>query len=275
MLRLTYSPGSLPETEQLNNEKKRGDKSALTGAQEGGLLHSRDAEALSAANKRHTAGACGAVVCGGAVGDAPHAPTHDFGTGAPLCGIGRTGIFRLTVRLDRAGTGQLVIAVFRAALHGFVTGAHAVTTGGLCGVRAILGADCHGLISIALIIPAGSGCQHGRVIGGAVAHKANIVEDADRVSLGTEPGGVVSGIARFGVGALRSGAVDIVVIDSVAALVPRAEIEGEMGDSHMGLQARLMSQALRKLTGSISKSHTCMMFINQIRMKIGVMFGSP
>lgn len=74
---------------------------------------------------------------------------------------------------------------------------------------------------------------------------------------------------------VRSGAVDIVVIDSVAALVPRAEIEGEMGDSHMGLHARLMSQALRKLTGPISKSKTCVVFINQIREKIGVMFGNP
>ena len=74
---------------------------------------------------------------------------------------------------------------------------------------------------------------------------------------------------------VRSNAVDMVVVDSVAALVPKAEIEGEMGDSHVGLQARLMSQALRKLTGSISKSRTCVVFINQIRMKIGVMFGSP
>jgi recombination protein RecA len=74
---------------------------------------------------------------------------------------------------------------------------------------------------------------------------------------------------------VRSAAVDVVVIDSVAALVPRAEIEGEMGDSHMGLQARLMSQALRKLTATISKSRTTVIFINQIRMKIGVMFGSP
>jgi recombination protein RecA len=74
---------------------------------------------------------------------------------------------------------------------------------------------------------------------------------------------------------VRSGAIDVVVIDSVAALVPRAEIEGEMGDSHMGLQARLMSQALRKLTGTISKSKTCVVFINQIRMKLGVMFGNP
>jgi recombination protein RecA len=74
---------------------------------------------------------------------------------------------------------------------------------------------------------------------------------------------------------VRSGAVDILVIDSVAALVPRAEIEGEMGDSHMGLQARLMSQAMRKLTASISKSRTSVIFINQIRMKIGVLFGNP
>ncbi|MBN1626787.1 MAG: recombinase RecA [Deltaproteobacteria bacterium] len=74
---------------------------------------------------------------------------------------------------------------------------------------------------------------------------------------------------------VRSGAIDVLVIDSVAALVPRAEIEGDMGDQHMGLQARLMSQALRKLTASISKSRTCVIFINQIRMKIGVMFGNP
>ncbi len=74
---------------------------------------------------------------------------------------------------------------------------------------------------------------------------------------------------------VRSNAVDIIIIDSVAALTPRAEIEGDMGDSHMGLHARLMSQALRKLTGAISKSKTCVIFINQIRMKIGVMFGNP
>jgi recombination protein RecA len=74
---------------------------------------------------------------------------------------------------------------------------------------------------------------------------------------------------------VRSGAIDALVIDSVAALVPRAEIEGDMGDQHMGLQARLMSQALRKLTATISKSRTCVIFINQIRMKIGIMFGNP
>jgi recombination protein RecA len=74
---------------------------------------------------------------------------------------------------------------------------------------------------------------------------------------------------------VRSGAVDLIVIDSVAALVPRAEIEGEMGDAHMGVQARLMSQALRKLTGAVSRSGACILFINQIRMKIGVMFGNP
>jgi recombination protein RecA len=74
---------------------------------------------------------------------------------------------------------------------------------------------------------------------------------------------------------IRSGAIDVIVVDSVAALVPRAEIEGEMGDTHVGLQARLMSQALRKLTGSISKTNCILIFINQIRMKIGVMFGNP
>jgi recombination protein RecA len=74
---------------------------------------------------------------------------------------------------------------------------------------------------------------------------------------------------------VRSGAVDVLVVDSVAALVPKAEIEGEMGDAHMGLQARLMSQALRKLTATIARSQTVMIFINQIRMKIGVMFGNP
>ncbi|MDP6460999.1 MAG: recombinase RecA, partial [Gemmatimonadota bacterium] len=74
---------------------------------------------------------------------------------------------------------------------------------------------------------------------------------------------------------VRSAAVDIIAVDSVAALVPRAEIEGEMGDHNVGLQARLMSQAMRKLTGSVSKSKTCIVFINQIRMKIGVMFGNP
>src|ERR1700674_5359015 len=74
---------------------------------------------------------------------------------------------------------------------------------------------------------------------------------------------------------IRSGAVDVVVIDSVAALVPKAEIEGEMGEAQMGLQARLMSQALRKLTGAVSKSKTCLIFINQLREKIGVMFGNP
>ncbi|MBI3697839.1 MAG: recombinase RecA, partial [Acidobacteria bacterium] len=74
---------------------------------------------------------------------------------------------------------------------------------------------------------------------------------------------------------VRSSAIDVLVVDSVAALVPKAELDGEMGDSHMGLQARLMSQALRKLTGIVSKSNTCLIFINQIREKIGVMFGNP
>src|SRR5690606_5794459 len=73
---------------------------------------------------------------------------------------------------------------------------------------------------------------------------------------------------------VRSGAIDVIVVDSVAALVPRAEIEGDMGDAHVGLQARLMSQALRKLTGAISRSKTAVIFTNQLRMKIGVMFGN-
>ena len=74
---------------------------------------------------------------------------------------------------------------------------------------------------------------------------------------------------------VRSSAIDIIVIDSVAALVPRAEIDGEMGDSHVGLQARLMAQALRKLAGVVNKSRTCIVFINQLRMKIGVLYGNP
>ena len=74
---------------------------------------------------------------------------------------------------------------------------------------------------------------------------------------------------------VRSGALDVIVVDSVAALVPQAELDGEMGDTHVGLQARLMSQALRKLTGTVSRSNTCVIFINQIREKIGVMFGNP
>src|SRR5215475_3656628 len=74
---------------------------------------------------------------------------------------------------------------------------------------------------------------------------------------------------------VRSNGIDVLVVDSVAALVPRAELDGDMGDSHMGLQARLMSQALRKLTAVVSRSNTCMVFINQVREKIGVMFGSP
>ena len=74
---------------------------------------------------------------------------------------------------------------------------------------------------------------------------------------------------------MRSGALDVVIIDSVAALVPKAEIQGEMGDAHVGLQARLMSQALRKITGNINKSNTCVIFINQLREKVGVMYGSP
>ena len=81
--------------------------------------------------------------------------------------------------------------------------------------------------------------------------------------------------SRFVEVLVRSGGIDVVVVDSVAALVPRAEIDGEMGDAQVGLQARLMSQALRKLTGVVAKSRTCLIFINQLREKIGVMFGNP
>ena len=85
----------------------------------------------------------------------------------------------------------------------------------------------------------------------------------------------MTGVQTCALPIFRSGAIDVLVIDSVAALVPRAELEGEMGDSHVGLHARLMSQALRKLTGSISRSRAMVVFINQIRLKIGVMFGNP
>jgi recombination protein RecA len=94
-----------------------------------------------------------------------------------------------------------------------------------------------------------------------------------------QPAGLAARLRRAGArnhrSAGRSGAIDVLVVDSVAALVPKAELDGEMGDSHMGLQARLMSQALRKLTGTVSKSRTSLIFINQIREKIGVMFGNP
>src|SRR5947199_139800 len=83
------------------------------------------------------------------------------------------------------------------------------------------------------------------------------------------------GTEKMAVESIPSGAIDVIVVDSVAALTPRAEIEGEMGDAHVGLQARLMSQALRKLAAAVAKSRTCLIFINQIRMKIGVMFGNP
>ncbi len=104
-------------------------------------------------------------------------------------------------------------------------------------------------------------------------YAANLGVDTDNLLI-SQPDNAESAL-EIAESLVRSGAVDVVVIDSVAALVPRAEIAGEMGDSHVGLQARLMSQALRKLTGAISKSHTAVIFTNQIREKVGVMFGSP
>src|SRR3979411_3058664 len=97
--------------------------------------------------------------------------------------------------------------------------------------------------------------------------------DVDNL-LGSEPGYGDQAL-EIAAALIASGSIDVLVVDSVAALVPKAELDGEMGDSHMGLQARLMSQALRKLTGTVSKSRTCLIFINQIREKIGVMFGNP
>ncbi len=104
-------------------------------------------------------------------------------------------------------------------------------------------------------------------------YAANLGVDVDNLLI-SQPDSAESAL-EIAEALVRSGAVDVIVIDSVAALVPRAEIEGEMGDSHVGLQARLMSQALRKLTGAISRSRACVIFTNQIREKVGVMFGSP
>ena len=143
----------------------------------------------------------------------------------------------------------------------------------------IYGPESSGKTTLALHIAA-----EAQVMGGMVAfidaehaldptYARNLGVDVDNLLLSQpDTGEQALDIAEI---LVRSGAVDVLIIDSVAALVPRAEIEGEMGDQHVGLQARLMSQALRKLTATISKSHTCVIFINQIRMKIGVIYGNP
>ena len=143
----------------------------------------------------------------------------------------------------------------------------------------IYGPESSGKTTLALSV-AGQAQQHGGVAAFIDAEHALDAEYAGK--LGVDIDNLLVSQPDFGEQALeiaemlvRSNAVDVVVIDSVAALVPRAELEGDMGDSHVGLQARLMSQALRKLTAIVAKSKTCLIFINQIREKIGVMFGSP
>jgi recombination protein RecA len=157
----------------------------------------------------------------------------------------------------------------------------AVGVGGLPRGRVveIYGPESSGKTTLALSV-VGQAQQHGGVAAFVDAEHALDAEYAEK--LGVDIDNLLVSQPDFGEQALeiaemlvRSNAVDVVVVDSVAALVPRAELEGEMGDSHVGLQARLMSQALRKLTAIVAKSKTCLVFINQIREKIGVMFGSP
>ena len=146
-------------------------------------------------------------------------------------------------------------------------------------VTEIFGPESSGKTTLALHIIA-EAQRHGGIAGFVDAEHALDLSYARKLGLNTDDllisqpdtGEQALEIAEM---LVRSGALDVLVVDSVAALVPKAEIEGEMGDAHMGLQARLMSQALRKLTGTISKSQTAVIFINQIRMKIGVMFGNP
>jgi recombination protein RecA len=158
---------------------------------------------------------------------------------------------------------------------------YAVGVGGLPRGRVveIYGPESSGKTTLALSV-VGQAQQLGGVSAFVDAEHALDAEYAEK--LGVDIDNLLVSQPDFGEQALeiaemlvRSNAVDVVVIDSVAALVPRAELEGEMGDSHVGLQARLMSQALRKLTAIVAKSKTCLIFINQIREKIGVMFGSP
>jgi len=158
---------------------------------------------------------------------------------------------------------------------------YAIGVGGLPRGRVveIYGPESSGKTTLALSV-AGQAQQHGGVAAFIDAEHALDAEYAGK--LGVDIDNLLVSQPDFGEQALeiaemlvRSNAVDVVVIDSVAALVPRAELEGDMGDSHVGLQARLMSQALRKLTAIVAKSKTCLIFINQIREKIGVMFGSP
>ena len=143
----------------------------------------------------------------------------------------------------------------------------------------IFGPESSGKTTIALQVIASAQAQGGMA---AFVDAEHALDPAYAKKLGVDVDNLLVSQPDYGEQALeiaealvRSGAIDVLVVDSVAALVPKAELDGEMGDSHMGLQARLMSQALRKLTGIVSKSRTCLIFINQIREKIGVMFGNP
>ena len=143
----------------------------------------------------------------------------------------------------------------------------------------IFGPESSGKTTIALQVIASAQAQSGMA---AFIDAEHALDPGYAKKLGVDVDNLLVSQPDYGEQALeiaealvRSGAIDVLVVDSVAALVPKAELDGEMGDSHMGLQARLMSQALRKLTGIVSKSRTCLIFINQIREKIGVMFGNP
>jgi recombination protein RecA len=143
----------------------------------------------------------------------------------------------------------------------------------------IFGPESSGKTTIALQVIASAQAQGGMA---AFVDAEHALDPGYAKKLGVDVDNLLVSQPDYGEQALeiaeqlvRSGAIDVLVVDSVAALVPKAELDGEMGDSHMGLQARLMSQALRKLTGIVSKSRTCLIFINQIREKIGVMFGNP
>src|SRR6266851_786844 len=143
----------------------------------------------------------------------------------------------------------------------------------------IFGPESSGKTTIALQVIASAQAQGGMA---AFVDAEHALDPAYAGKLGVDIDNLLVSQPDYGEQALeivealvRSNAIDVLVVDSVAALVPKAELDGEMGDSHMGLQARLMSQALRKLTGTVSKSRTCLIFINQIREKIGVMFGNP
>ncbi len=186
--------------------------------------------------------------------------------------FGKGSIMRLgqqeTLAVDAIPTGSLA-ADYAIGIGGFPRGR----------VVEVFGPESSGKTTLALSVIA----QAQRLGGTAAFVDAEHALDADYArKLGVDIDNLLVSQPDHGEQALeiaemlvRSNAVDVVVVDSVAALVPRAELEGEMGDSHVGLQARLMSQALRKLTAIVAKSHTCLVFINQIREKIGVMFGNP